>query len=188
MKIDQSPERKRRTSERRDGSSAQQNRQRERANPVGADTDVAHDFEFAFARRAAAKPIGGIGQAIFMQAAGHGERGSDAQCRRWPRAQSKPVRQCVNHAANQADNDSRNWKRPACAGDVGFRGSGSISDRQTRQKGNACPDTAHAIRNQVFRHWHRRLHRVRCGCARSYLLELQLRSVRPRNQTGYGGF
>ena len=57
------------------GSRARSTRSRidsdQRADAISADPAVAHDVELALARSAAAEAVGRVGEAVFVQAAGH---------------------------------------------------------------------------------------------------------------------
>ncbi len=91
-------------------------RHRQGADAVGADVAIAHDGEFLLARIAAAETVGGIGEAVFVQAAGRKHRGGNAERRRRPWRQPKSMGNAIDDRANEADDDARDWKRPGRAG------------------------------------------------------------------------
>ena len=93
----------------------QQDRQRQRADAVGADAAVAHDVEFLLAGLAAAETVGGVGErrpragAGRRHGRGHGER------RRRPRRHAQPVCQRVDHGADQRRRRRRRSGTPSAA-------------------------------------------------------------------------
>lgn len=79
---------------------AQQDRKRQCCHAIGADAAVAHDFELALWRAAAAKTIGGVAEPVLMQAEGDEHGGCERErCRRL-RRKTKP---CGNGKDNAAD-------------------------------------------------------------------------------------
>ena len=96
-------------------SARMQQRDRERADAVGADPAVAHDVELALARVAAAEAVGGVGEPVLMQAAGDEERRGDRQRRRRPGKQHQSVRDRIDHRRDQPDDKARERKRPGAA-------------------------------------------------------------------------
>ena len=77
---------------------------------------IAHDGEFLLARIATAETVGGIGEAVFVQAAGRKHRGGNAEPRRRPWRQPKSMGNAIDDRANEADDDARDWKCPRRAG------------------------------------------------------------------------
>ena len=68
--------------------------------------------ELALARLAAAEAVRGIGEPVFVQAAGHRQRRGDRERRRRPGRHAQPVRQRIDHRADHADDDAGERKRP----------------------------------------------------------------------------
>ena len=75
--------------ERGERGDAQHQRKRERRRAKGADAAVAHDFELALARPAAAKTVGDIGEPVFVQGAGDEDERADRQRRANQRRQAE---------------------------------------------------------------------------------------------------
>src|ERR1700728_1583743 len=99
---------------------AQQKRHCQSADAVSADAAVAHDVEFLFARMAAAETVGGIGEAVFMQAAGRQHRGGHAECRRRPWRQPQAMDNALDDRAAEAARDSE-LRASGVAGSSGKR-------------------------------------------------------------------
>ena len=100
----------------RQRADAQDKRHRQSANAVNADAAVAHDGEFLLAGMAAAETVGGIGEAVFVQAAGREHRGGDAERRRRPWRQSAVDARAIDDRADETDESSRDRKRPGRTG------------------------------------------------------------------------
>ena len=125
-----------------------------RADAVGADAAVAHDLELALPRIAAAETVRGVGEAVLVQAAGHGERRRDRKRRRDPWRRSDLVGDRIDHRGDQRDEDAGQREGPGRARNIGAGGRRRARDRQPGQKGDACLEIAGAIRKPAVGYRH----------------------------------
>ena len=100
--------------------------------PIASDAAVAHDRKFFFTGCAAAEPVGGVGQSVFVQRAGHAERCRDGERRRRPGRHADAVRDHIDHRA-----DRRRRRMPASGNaQLGAR------DFAIRERARAAPAAA----------------------------------------------
>ena len=134
---DQRPRDRGRIGEACERAHPEQQRQHQRTDPVCADPAVAHDLELAFPRLAAAKTVGGVGQPVFVQTAGHSDRRRDAERGRRPRRQSQPVAERVDRSADEADENTGDRKCPCGARDRAAVNRRGRPERQSGQENRA---------------------------------------------------
>ena len=129
MRADQRCRHRGRIGEARERADANNKRQDQRADAVGADAAVPHDRKFVFAGRTAAESVGGVGKAVLVQGAGYTERRRDRERRRRPGRHTGARRYDIDHRADDADDEAGKRKRPDGARDFAVRERARVRER-----------------------------------------------------------